>query len=304
VAVLPEDGAAVTSLHISFFAVPKEREYAIANALAEGVKVHGDEIQIVNPAEVEGPDPWTDVAVFVGIKGHSRQIMEDHLAVEKHAIICDKGYVPGPSGPRSKYVRLSVDALQPLSYFQRTPRPDDRLKKLGIKLQPVRRGIHVIVAGGSLKYALFHGFASHDGKDAMTTWAEKTYSKVRKYTKRPVVYRPKPSWQDAVSIDGMRFSRPPVSIEEELRDAWCLITYGSNAAVDAVIAGVPVFILGDGIAKPLGLDDLTQLDDPYYPTDEERWQFLADVSYCQWSLPELASGEGWQYTREIIEGQI
>jgi len=57
--------------------------------------------------------------------------------------------------------------------------------------------------------------------------------------------------------------------------------------LDAVMHGIPVVVLGDGIAKPLS----GTLDEMYHYTDDERDQLLNDIAYCQWTLDEIKSGE-------------
>jgi hypothetical protein len=71
--------------------------------------------------------------------------------------------------------------------------------------------------------------------------------------------------------------------------------------VDAIIAGVPVIITGDGIAKPLGRATLKYINDLYYPTDTERYQFLCDLAYIQWNLDELRNGLAWSHIKPQIE---
>ena len=293
--------AFAVSLTVAFLASPKDREFAIAEAFCKGVQAHGDKSSVMLTADYAGPQGETDVAVFVGVKGWSRLIMETHLEAGKHSIVLDKGYVGGPKGPRSKYIRCSVDEFQPLSYFQAISRPDDRLNQLGVQIQPwKKKGNEVVICGGSLKYAAWHRMPGANDRDPATTWATKTFGKLRKYTDRPIHYSPKPSWKHAVPIEGMRFVWPPVPINEQLKTAWAVVSYGSNATVDAQIAGVPTFVLGDGIAKPMSLDDLTRIDKPYYPTDAQRWQWLADLSYAQFSLQEFESGLAWSILRPQV----
>jgi len=290
-------------VNILFYASQKDREIEIARAFSEGVIKSGDECRITATADIEGVDSWADVAAMVGIKGWSRLLMDTYLAAGKHVIILDKCYLYRPGGTRSKYLRVSIDALQPHAYFQNTPRPSDRLERYDIKLRPYdfSRRQHIIIAGGSLKYAEWHHMNSIDGRDPMTSWARTVVHKLQGRTVRPLVYRPKPSWQDAVPIEGTRFSRPPTTISEELERAFALVTYGSNAAVDAVIAGVGVFVLGDGIALRFSRN-FKDINTPYVPSDEERWQFLCDLSYCQFDLKEFEHGFAWRVIRPQIEG--
>ena len=279
----------------------KDREKAIAEAYRQGIVKHGDECRVLPTADVEGVDEWANVAAFVGVKGYSRLLMDSYLKAGKHITILDKGYLSGAKGPRSKYCRVSVDSFQPLDYFQAIQRPDDRLRELKIELKPSPKGQNIIVAGGSLKYALWHNFNARYGYDPMTTWAADVINYIAERTKNPIVYRPKPSWNDARPLPHSRFSRPPITIDEELANAKALVTFGSNAAVDAIIAGVPVIVTGDGIAKPLSRTHLKQINDLYYPTDEERYAFLCNLTYIQFNLAEFESGLAWDIIKPQIE---
>ena len=73
---------------------------------------------------------------------------------------------------------------------------------------------------------------------------------------------------------------------------WALVTHHSNAAVDALAAGIPVFC-EDGAASLLSMPRLADIENP--PLPEGRAQFFADLAYCQWSVPEMASGACWDY---------
>lgn len=287
-------------MNVLFYTSQKDREYAIAEAFQKGIIKHGDSCKVLPTADIEGVDEWADVAAMIGVKGFSRLLMDTYLAAGKHVLYCDKGYLSGAKGPRSKYCRVSVDSFQPLDYFQAFPRPDDRFKELKIDLKPTPHGENIIVAGGSLKYAQWHNFNGRYGMDPMSTWAFDVINNVKEKTTRPIVYRPKPSWNDARELPGARFSRAPITIDEELANAHCLITFGSNSAVDAIIAGVPVIVVGDGIAQPLSRTNLKGVNDLYYPTEKERYQFLSNLAYVQFDLKEMERGVAW----EIIKPQI
>lgn len=297
-------------MNVVFYHSDKAREHRLAEAFNKGVQRHGHTFEARRMAEYEDPLPETDVAIMVAVKGNSRRCMEDHLLMHRHVIYIDKGYIrtrdQSQFGHAPEFWRMSRDAFQPLDYFQKIPRPADRWNQLKIEMQPFQKmGETIIIAGGSLKYAMWHRFEGGergDGTpiDPATRWAEKVVTRIRKRTSRMLVYRPKPSWRDAKPIMHARYSRPPKRIQDELKEAWALITYGSNAAVDALFAGVPVFVLGDGIARPLARTDLDQIEDPYYPTDEERQQWAQDLAYCQFTLDETASGLAWEVLMEGV----
>jgi len=231
-------------------------------------------------------------------------LFKEYRALGRHTVYIDKGFTrqgDNDFGNRlPKFFRVSADAFQATEYFQAKPRSKDRWQALGLHVEdwkPAKKDGKILVAGGSEKYSLWHG---HEG--GATGWATRAIEEVRKYSKRDIIYRPKPSWSEAKPISGTEFSRAPTGILSELKRSWALVTFGSNAAVDAICAGVPIFVTGDGIAKPMGLSDLSQIEKPWRPSDKEKMQWVYDLSYCQWSLPEFESGEAWAILRQIILG--
>lgn len=105
-----------------------------------------------------------------------------------------------------------------------------------------------------------------------------------------VVYRPKPNDKEKRPINGVGYDQRPIS--EALASAKAIVTHHSNVAVEALAAGVPVHcVTGAAAAFSVPLDRLGDRLDG-------REQFLADVSYLQWSLDEMRSGDYWSHVKE------
>jgi hypothetical protein len=115
-------------------------------------------------------------------------------------------------------------------------------------------------------------------------------------TKRPIIYRPKRSWKDAVPITGSKMDKDS-DLNEQLARAHCLVTHGSNACFEAMLAGVPSIILGDAVAKPISSTSVMEIEKPRLATDKERESVLAFLAYQQWTLLELMEGGAWPHIR-------
>ena len=154
----------------------------------------------------------------------------------------------------------------------------------------------VLLVGSSQRYADFQGLGD------ITEYCTELVRTIRKSTKHPVIYRPKPRWKEAVPIADAEFSCPPSTLEDELKTAWATVTFGSGAAVYSILAGVPVVEVLDGIAAPVSLSSIQALrDEPLqYPSDELVDQWLANLAYCQWTLAEIASGVMWKHLRKTV----
>jgi hypothetical protein len=80
-------------------------------------------------------------------------------------------------------------------------------------------------------------------------------------------------------------------------DVYCVVNYNSNAAVEAVWAGVPVITLGDHITNHISVRSVNQINDLMRP-DIERW--LRYVSYCQYTMEEITNGTARRIMEEIL----
>ena len=68
----------------------------------------------------------------------------------------------------------------------------------------------------------------------------------------------------------------------DLKDCHAVVVHSSNVAVDALLAGVPVFCTVPCAAYRMGYADLSKIESPLYPDDREQWAWnLADQ---QWTL--------------------
>lgn len=284
-------------MKIVFHYSDKARERILADAFAAGAKTHGDDVELraLTP-EKEVID--CDVAVMVGVK--SRELYEAHWKAGVHVLMVDKGYIRArvDSPVRQwEYWRLSLDAHHPTRWLSRMQKPGDRWARFGLQFQPWReQGQHVLFAGSSEKYHNFYGLPHP------TEYAKRTVKHLRKTTDRRIVYRPKPTWREAVPVKGADFSKPPEYITGALQNAHAMVTHGSNACFEAILAGVPCIVLGDAVAKPISSTEIADVEQPRLASDAERQQWFANLAYLQWNLREMASGEAWQHMRGFVYG--
>jgi hypothetical protein len=288
---------------ITFWHSDKPRERILADAFRAGAQAHGDEVEL-RPLQPDIEVAQCDVAVMVGVK--SRELFRAHWSVGIHTVMIDKGYVrhaaPGPV-KLWEYWRTAVDAHHPTATLMKTPRPFDRIERLGLPTLKWRKeGKHIVIAGSSQKYHDFYGIKEP------TKWTEKLVRNLDQIRvrdsgpTREIIYRPKPSWRDAVPVQGTRFSTGDETLVDILKDAHVMITHGSNACFEAVLLGVPCIVLGDGVAKPISSTSLDDIEKPLLCPPSMKAQWLANLAYCQWTQPEFASGEAWAILRPQLYG--
>jgi len=83
-----------------------------------------------------------------------------------------------------------------------------------------------------------------------------------------------------------------------MRDCWALVTHSSNVAVDAVIAGVPVFVEPTSPAAPVGNLDLAKMENPNMP---ERGPWFDSLMAQQFTVDEMRSGLAREYMQMVID---
>lgn len=276
--------------------VGKRFDDQIAEAFASGCRTHRVDCR-KEPVESWSGTADADVGVVVGVKGSSAAIFRKYREEGRHAVFIDKGYTRIRGGPLGTlYLRASLDAFQPLEYFQRLPRRSTRWDSLGVPIAEGRRpGRNVVFAGSSQKYCNWHGLG-----DA-TRYAQDILGGLAGYTSRSVVYRPKPSWGGKEPVDGFSYSGPDQRFDTELSDAHAVVTHGSNACFEALINGVPTVVLGEGIARPLAATGYSDIDAIGYPPVDKVHQLAYDLAHCQWTLEEIASGALWQEFKDVLK---
>lgn len=278
-----------------FFASNKKLEQDLAANMVKGIRGQGGKAEVRTLCANNNLSDC-DVAMMVGVK--SKRLFDQCENAGIIPVMFDKGYIRGRRVDSRvwEYWRVSVGAHHPTATIMQKKLPDDRWKNLGVKVDPWKTwGHHIVLAGSSAKYHRFYDLPDP------TEWARGVIEEIRKHSDLPIIYRPKPSWKEAVPIRGAEFSgrEKAQSINQDLWGAHCLITHGSNACFEALIAGVPVIVLGNGVAKVVSRQSVADVMELTRP---KREQFFANLAYYQWTEKEMASGECWNFMKGLING--
>lgn len=145
-----------------------------------------------------------------------------------------------------------------------------RLSYFGIDIKPWHQGDYVIICPQSEEFMRLHGINRSD-------WIDDCINEIRKHTDRKIFIRNK------------RDLKP---LQRVLDRAYCIVTYSSNIAVDAILSGVPAICLGKCAASKMSVDSISKINDLYRPENRLEWAgVLADN---QWTLPEIRNGDAWR----------
>ena len=193
----------------------------------------------------------------------------------------DTGYFgnePTQSNPNGwKYWHRIVK--NDLQHGEIVKRPDDRFRGFKKKFQPWKRdGRKILLAAPDEKPMKFYE------KD-LESWLADTITEIKKHTDRPVEVRRRNKLRtDRLLKD---------TLKEALHDdVFALVTFNSNAAVESIFEGVPVFALAPtSAASPVGLRDLSQIEKPYYPDDDKLYEWGCHLAYGQFHISEIKTGQ-------------
>jgi hypothetical protein len=261
------------------------RSQRLSHALAQGGLAMG--YRVTQRCEGEYTKPIDDIAAFYGYQKNLPQIMRDYVGSGRKVVFLDLGYWGRREGGRFMgFHKVSVNERHPTAYFMRRQHSSDRITRHGIRTMDWKPGRHILLAGMSAKSAESYGLQPEE-------WERWAAAEIRKYTDRPIIYRPKPSWKDATAIAETVMDRAG-PLERALDGCHAVVTHHSNVAIDALVAGVPAFCW-DGVATPLCSQDLSKIETPFKPRNRGPW--LSALGYCQWNFSEIAGGQTFRHLK-------
>ena len=171
-----------------------------------------------------------------------------------------------------------------LQHGEIVARPDDRFKKFNKTFSPWKKnGTKILIAAPDEKPCKFYGVDKE-------TWLRDTVETIKKFTDRPVEIRERAKNRiDRIAND---------TLQQALdNDVFALVTFNSVAAVESIFHGIPAFTLAPAnAASPVSLQDLSQIDKPYYPDYDKLYAWGCHLAYGQFHVSEMNSGS----LREIL----
>ena len=166
-------------------------------------------------------------------------------------------------------------------------RPDDRFKQFNKTFQPWKKdGRKILIAAPDEKPCRFYGITKDD-------WIKQTVDTLKQHTDRPIEIRERsPKRIDRIVTD---------TLQQALdNDVFALVTFNSVAAIESIFYGIPAFTTAPAnAADPVALQDLSQIEKPYYPDNDKLYAWGCHLAYGQFHISELKSGKA----KTMIEEQ-
>lgn len=206
-----------------------------------------------------------------------------------------------------RYLRYSFNGVFPATgiYCNDTPGGENwnNIKRdYNMDLKPWRKnGNHILI---TLQRPMGWSMRGYN----LMQWLEETFTKIRKYSDRPIIIRWHPGdWKNISSYMPMlkqykaTISTQDRHITQDLINCWALVCHNSTPSAVAPIEGIPSFIT-DNPSYSQGGDvantDFSLLENPNLP-DREQW--IKKLAQCHWSFADLRSGRCWSHMRQWIK---
>jgi hypothetical protein len=270
-------------MRVNFYLCGDEARDQVSKALFDGCP---EDKELISGFEYKP----ADVAVVFGV--FKRKVKSSYprgavIAKHKEAgstlVILETGYVNRGDG-WGNHFSAGLNGLNGRADFRNKNSPADRFEKLGVDVVPWKSSGEHILLCGQVPWD-----ASVDHIE-IYPWLIGVVAKLQEMTTRKIVFRPHPLGPVA-PIGGTEYSKR--YLHEDLAHAHACVTFNSNSAVEAAIAGVPVFAFDAGsMALPVANTDLSDIETPKTP---DRAQWLNDLAYTQWTPEEMRSGATWAH---------
>lgn len=187
----------------------------------------------------------------------------------------DTGYFG--NGKKKTYHRVTRNDVQHFGPI--IDRPDDRVPPDVGVAKFRKQGSKILIAPPSQKLLNLYNIDLEE-------WLAKTQADIRQYTDREIVIRLKQSRSVRQNTDTIQMALD--------NDVFCLVTFSSIAAVEALLHGKPAITLGPNAAAPLCSQSVSEIENPFIPDLDQVRALIQHLSYCQFTEVEMRDGTAWR----------
>ncbi len=257
----------------------------------------GEQLYINKSANADVAVIWS--VLWQGRMRNYKRIWDQYRNAGKPVVVLEVGGLR-----RNKSFKIGINGVNRKADFANQEVDDTRWNLFNHKFKSWRTtGNNIIILGQH------HNSEQWAGLPEMNNWFEQQVQQIRKYTDRHIQIRPHP--RNPVGFDVRKFNnvsmRRPImdrktiddtDFKDTLHNAWAVVNYSSNPAMEAVINGVPVFVSEDSLCYEVGNKSLDNINNPQMP-DRQNW--ANKLSYTEWFPDEIKKGLPWKRIKKRLE---
>jgi len=265
----------------------------IFEAFATSLENAGHRVIYNEPYRVMDHYDNYDVAVIWSVLWNGRmaknkQIWDINRQLKKPVIVLEVGGIQ-----RGTTWKVGLNGINRTAYFGEQNNDRTRADHLGLVCKPWRsNGDFILVCGQHDKSLQWQHMLP------MSNWFLNTYDEIRKYTQRPIVFRPHPRCRLEHIERGLKnvYRQEPRHVNGTYDDfdmgfdnVWATVSYSSNPGTHSCINGVPAFVSTHSLAYSVG-NDIDFLHDIEQPMMPDRQQWLNDYAHTEYTVEEISQG--------------
>jgi len=265
----------------------------VFEAFAKSITDAGHTVIYNEPYRVMDHYSNYDVAVIWSVLWNGRmtrnkQVWEQNRKLNRPVIVLEVGGIE-----RGTTWKVGLNGINRDAYFGDKDNDRTRADSLGLVCKPWRsNGDFILVCGQHDKSLQWQNMPR------MSNWFLNTYDEIRKYTQRPIVFRPHPRCRLEHIERGLKnvYRQEPQHVNGTYDDfdmgfsnVWATVSYSSNPGTHSCINGVPAFVSTHSLAYDVGndIDFLYDIENPLMP---DRQQWLNDYAHTEYTIEEISQG--------------
>jgi hypothetical protein len=233
-----------------------------------------------------------DVAVIWSVLWNGRMaqnktVWEQNRLHNRPVIVLEVGALN-----RGTMWKVGLNGINRDAYFAPKKNNNERANMLGLKLKPwtYNEDGPIVICLQHNKSQQWATMPPHD------KWLDNTLSTIRKRTNRLIIIRPHPRCPIPLFSDKYKNVdvQYPVKnnttyddYEFDMSDAYAVVSWSSNPAIQAILQGVPVFVGPSSLAYDVAQHSVKEINNPIRP---DRTQWLNDLAHVEYSTHEIAAG--------------
>lgn len=239
-------------------------------AFVEGLKAVGYRVS----RHVGRPPAPDDVLLIWNRQNVQIQVAKEYEAAGAHVLVAENGWLGADQDGHQLYAIAKNHHNGPGRWFQGA---EDRFSPLNVPVEPWRSsGDHILV--------LPQRGIGPPGVAMPAGWLETVVRRLKQVTGRRISIHLHPGRE-----------RPDLS--PFFRNCHAAVTWGSGAAIKAIVAGVPVFYeLPDWIGAPAAQFGIQEIERPHLG---DRLPMLLRLAWAQWRTDEIAAGIPFRHLLEL-----
>lgn len=289
--------------HIGLYYYPSEHGYLIERAMREGVANLGWRPTLRNAAHYHrGERENFDLVCVWSQKSNRLVIRDDYASVGVMTVVVDMGAIGRSKG----YYYVGPDGLGWLPPHRCNAK---RRTRVGLTVSPrrVRRpsGAPILLAG-QIPNDAQHNLDEAALADVLAEYVHE----IRRYSKRPILWRPHPLCPN-MELPGVDAVSNPLEtpLNDDIERCYAMVTFNSSSAWEALRLGMPVICDECAVFADLANTSISRISRLVWNADVIT-QYINRQSYCHWTRDEICAGKplrwlaehGYLVKRIMLEG--